>query len=174
MNSKIILSNVLRFVLILLVQVFVLKRIGLEVDGRLSFQVLAYPLFLMILPFKMPRIGLMLLGFLLGILIDLFYTPLGLHAGALVLMAYTRPWILSMLAPRDGYNMNHSPTMKRMGRNWFLKYSASLLLLHTFFYFSLEAFTFAYFYEIMWQTFTSFAISMVFIFSFMLVFNPED
>lgn len=174
MNSKIILSNVIRFVLILLVQVLILKRIWLEVDGRPSFQVLAYPLFLMILPFKMPRIVLMLLGFLLGILIDQFYTPMGLHAGALVLLAYTRPWILSLLAPRDGYNMNHSPTLKRMGRNWFLKYSASLLLLHTFFYFSLEAFTFAYLYEILWQTFTSFAISFIFIIIFMLVFNPED
>lgn len=174
MNSKTILSNVLRFVLILLVQVFILKRMVLMVDGRPSFQVLLYPLFLMILPFNMPRIALMLLGFLMGILVDLFYTPMGLHAGALVFMAYARPWILSFLAPRDGYNMNHSPTMKRMGWTWFLKYASSLLLLHTFFYFSLEAFTFVYILDILWQTFTSFVISMIFIIIFMQVFNPED
>jgi hypothetical protein len=174
MNSKTILSNVLRFVLILLVQVFILKRIVLMVEGRPSFQVLLYPLFLMILPFNMPRIALMLLGFLMGILVDLFYTPTGLHAGALVLMAYARPWILSFLAPRDGYNMNHSPTMKRMGWPWFLKYASSLLLLHTFLYFSFEAFTFLYILEILWQTFTSFVISMIFIIIFMQVFNPED
>ncbi|NUO02131.1 MAG: hypothetical protein HUU01_16115 [Saprospiraceae bacterium] len=174
MNSKMIFSNVLRFALILLVQVFILKRIVLMLDGRPSFQILFYPVFLMILPFKTPRIALMLIGFLMGIFIDMFYTPLGLHAGALVLMGYARPWILSFLAPRDGYNMNHSPTIKRMGRTWFLKYAASLLFLHTFFYFSLEAFTFVYIVDILWQTLTSFAISMVFILIFMQVFNPED
>lgn len=174
MNSKIIFSNALRFVLMLLVQVFILKRMVLMLDGRPSFQILFYPLFLMILPFKMPRIALMLLGFLMGIIIDLFYTPLGLHAGALVIMAYIRPWILTFLAPRDGYNMNHSPTMKRMGRPWFLKYASILLLVHTFFYFSLEAFTFVYIADILWQTLTSFAISLIFIFIFMQVFNPED
>jgi len=176
MNSKVILSNAFRFVLIVLLQVFILKHIGLTLYDRPSFQVLLYPLFLMILPLKMPRIALMLLGFLMGILIDLFYTPLGLHAGALVFTAYARHWILSLpfLKPRDGYNLNQSPTIKRMGRPWFLKYASLLLLLHTFVYFSLEAFTFAYIADILWQTFTSFGISIIFVFIFMEVFNPED
>lgn len=174
MNSKIILSNVFRFLVIFPVQVFILKRIFLMVGGQPSFQILLYPLFIMILPFNTHRIVLMLLAFATGILVDIFYTPLGLHAGALVFMAYARPWILSLMAPRDGYNMNQSPTIKRMGRSWFLKYAAALLFVHTFFYFSLEAFTFVYILNILWQTATSFLISMVFILIFMQVFNPED
>ncbi len=174
MNSKTILSNVLRFALLLLIQVFILKRIYFTLDGRPSFQVLLYPLFLFILPFKTPRVALMLLGFTMGLLIDFFYTPLGLHAGALVFTAYARHWILAFWAPRDGYNMNHSPTVKRMGRAWFLRYASVLLFLHTFVYFSLEAFTFVYIVDILWQSLTSFAISMVFIIIFMLIFNPED
>ncbi len=174
MNSKIILSNVFRFFILLALQVFVLKAVVLPIYGRPSFQVLLYPLFIMILPFNTHRLVLMLLAFVLGLLVDVFYTPLGLHAGALVFMAYARPWILSLMAPRDGYNMNQSPTWKRMGRNWFLKYAATLLFIHTFFYFSLEAFTFVYIVDILLQTVTSFFISMLFIIIFMLAFNPED
>lgn len=174
MSSKTILSNVIRLVVILLLQILVMKRIIVPFEGRPLFHILIYPLFIMILPLKIPRPALMLMALAVGLLVDLFYTPLGIHAGALVFMAYMRPRVLRFLAPADGYNMNYSPTIKRMGRPWFFKYAAILLFLHTFFYFSLEAYTFVYIVDILWQTATSFIISMIFIVVVMLIANPQD
>jgi len=45
--------------------------------------------------------GLLMVGFITGITLDFFTMTPGLHAAACVLIAYLRPFIIGILAPKD-------------------------------------------------------------------------
>ncbi len=173
MNSTIF-KNIVRFVLLVLVQVLVFSRINIGGDNFNYAQVFIYPIFIMLLPIRTLHTVSILLGFLLGFTIDIFYNSLGVHASACVFMAFIRPYVLSALEPRGGYNVNLSPTKSHFGFPWFAIYSGILLFAHLFFYFSVEAFTFYYFWEIMLRTILSFFISAFFVIMYQYLFDPRE
>ncbi len=170
MNST-ILTNAVRFVVLLLLQGLILRRIAMEWP---YFHIVLYPLFILLLPLRTPRPLVILLGFIAGMAVDLFYQTPGLHASAATFTAFARALVLRYLEPRGGYNVNYSPTAWRLGLGWFLRYSAILMLLHLLFYFSVEAFTFVWLGEILLKTGLSFIFSMLFVFIYTVVFNPAE
>ncbi|WP_246343661.1 hypothetical protein [Adhaeribacter radiodurans] len=97
-----------------------------------------YLAFLLFLPIQMPPVLLLLLGFVTGFTLDLFYDTGGIHAAATVLLAYLRPYILLLLTPRDGYDQNDSVNLHIMGWRWFLVYSFILIFFHHLIFFFLE------------------------------------
>ena len=167
-------ANALRFVGLVILQVLILKRFAMGWDERHYFQIILYPLFILLLPIRTPHTLLVFLGFLIGITIDMFYVSPGVHASASVFTAFIRPIVLSSIEPRGGYNVNYSPTKNRFGLTWFLTYSSILLFAHLFFYFSVEAFTFYYIIDILLRTLASFIISMIFIIMYQFLFDPRD
>jgi len=173
MNS-IIAGNVLRFLGLVVIQGLVFKNIGVGWDKFPYLHIVIFPVFIMLLPMRMPKALVILLGFAIGIVVDFFYNSLGLHASAAVFTAYVRPFVLNILEPRSGYNVNYSPTAARMGFGWFLQYAGILLFVHLFFYFSVEAFTFVYIVDILLKTLVSFVVSMIFVTIYKLLFNPLD
>ena len=172
--SNAILTNVFRFLLLLILQVFVFKQVTLGHEYLRIFQVLAYPLFILLLPFRTPRYLVILLGFVMGLSVDIFYDSPGIHASALVFMAFLRDWVLRWMEPKGGYNINFSPTKERMGLSWFFQYASILLGFHLFFYFSVEAFTFVYIIDIIQKTIGSFIVSLAIIMIIQFIFNPLD
>lgn len=119
---KIFWKNVLRFVFLVLLQGLLL----IKVPGTPYL----YILFILLLPFETPGWLLIVLGFSLGISIDIFYNTYGLHAATTVFAAYLRPVILSSIAPRDGYDQGSLPKMSEFGFWWFLKYSLLIVVIH--------------------------------------------
>jgi len=101
-----------------------------------------YVLFIILMPFETPRWLLLLTAFLLGVSVDLFTNTLGMHAAASVFMAFLRPWILSIFAPRDGYEQDTFPRIFFYGFNWFLRYSLVMVFFHHLALFYLEVFHF--------------------------------
>lgn len=172
--SNLVLNNIFRFLGLVALQVLILKRIGLGWDNAQYLHVLLYPLFILLLPLRTPKPAVMLLAFLLGITIDIFYDSPGIHASASVFIGFARSFVLKQLEPRGGYNVNFSPTRQRMGIEWFLRYASIMMAAHLFFYFSVEAFTFYYIVDILLKTLVSFVASMVFIIIYMFLFNPLD
>ena len=172
--SSVVFTNIFRFIILLLVQVLILKSFSIGLGGSIYINILLYPLFIILLPFRMPMVAMLPLAFLMGISVDMFYDSPGVHASASVFMAFIRPIILSQMAPRDGYNMNQSPTKKRMGTRWFLIYSSLMMVIHLFFYFSVDAFTFVYIGQILLRTVTSFVFSMLILIIAMFSLNPLD
>ncbi|MFB6455474.1 rod shape-determining protein MreD [Chitinophaga sp. Hz27] len=137
---SILLRNIIRFVLLLLIQVFVLNKILIH---QLVSPYL-YMLFILVLPFNLPRPALMLLGFLMGISLDMFMNTMGVHAAACVFIAYLRPFIINILSPQGGFETTQkTPSMTSMGVSQFLIYAAILVFLHHAVYFTLEVFSFA-------------------------------
>ncbi|NLR79453.1 rod shape-determining protein MreD [Chitinophaga eiseniae] len=134
---SILLRNIIRFVLLLLIQVFVLNEILLH---QLVSPYL-YMLFILALPFNLPRPVLMLMGLLMGLSLDMFMNTPGMHAAACVFIAYLRPFIINILSPQGGFETTQkTPSMTSMGVSQFLIYAAILVLLHHTIFFSLEVF----------------------------------
>lgn len=128
----------LRFIGLILVQGLILKNmeVGFMINPFL------YVLFVILLPFELPAwIGLVL-AFLLGFFVDLFYGTMGMHMAACTLMGWARPAVLRFMMPRDGYEFGQQPTMQDMGRMWFLSYAAILIFIHHFLLFYIEIFSF--------------------------------
>jgi hypothetical protein len=171
--DKAITNSIIRFFLLWLLQVFILKQVIWGWDGIVYLQVFLYPLFILLLPLNTPRGLTILLGFVLGLAIDWLYESPGLHAGALVFTAYARAFVLRILNPREGYGIKSHPTKKSLGQTWFFQYAATLIFIHLFVYFSLEAFTFVYFKSILLKVLFSWLGSMFFLLAGIYAINPE-
>lgn len=156
-----IVRNTIRFMLFILVQVFVLDRIHLHqmVTPYLYF------LFILWLPFNMKRIPMMLLAFLLGSAIDAFRHQPGFHAAACVFIAYMRPLLVNLLIPQEGKETNYDePSATSMGGFMaYVVYIGFFSLLHNAWLFLLEAWQFGNFWYFFIKTVLSTAISIVLI-----------
>jgi rod shape-determining protein MreD len=137
--SRTIIVNLLRFVILVFIQVFLLKNITLY---NLSTPYL-YILFILLLPFEIPNILLFALSFVLGLTIDAFYDTPGLHASACVLLALVRILFISITVQKEGFDNEPEPTLSVMGLRWFFTYALVLTLFHHFFLFNLEIFRFS-------------------------------
>lgn len=148
---RLLARNIIRFFIIILVQVLLLDNVLL--GGYLNPYL--YVLFILLMPFETPRWLLLVAGFLLGLSIDLFTNTLGMHTAATVLMAFIRPWVLSLFAPRDGYEPDTYPRIRYYGLGWFAGYAAILTFIHHFALFYIEVFHFEYFFSTLLRVFLS-------------------
>lgn len=136
---RVFIVNILRFIALLFLQVFLLKNISLY---NLAVPYL-YILFILLLPFETPNLLLFVLSFILGICVDAFYDTPGLHAAACVLLAFVRVLFISITVQKEGFDNEPEPTLGNMGFRWFFTYAAILTLFHHFFLFNLEVFRFS-------------------------------
>ena len=132
----IISRNIVRFLVVIIFQVLVMDNV--MINGYMVPYI--YLLFILLMPFDTPRWTQLLLGFLLGMGIDLFENTPGMHTAATVLVAFVRPYLLSLLAPRDGYEPETFPRIHYYGFIWFLKYTMIIVVIHHFALFYLEVF----------------------------------
>jgi rod shape-determining protein MreD len=154
-----IIRNIIRFALLVGLQVLIINNIEL---GRF-INPFIYVLFIIVLPFETPKWVLLFSAFAMGITIDMFYNTAGMHAAACVFIAYLRPGILKLFSPRDGYEFGTQPTIQYLGVPWFLSYSAILIVLHHFILFYIEVFRFSEFFS------TFFRVIMSSVFTILLV-----
>ena len=152
-------ENIIRFIILVLVQILILNNI--QISGYIVPHF--YVLFILLLPFETPRWLLLLVAFALGISIDLFMNTPGMHAAATLFMAFLRPYILEMSSPRDGYESGSSPRLFYYGFQWFLRYTVILVFAHHFFLFYLEVFRFTEFFSTLLRVLLSSLFSIILI-----------
>lgn len=120
--------NIIRFALFILLQVYLLNKIPHLHKFIVPY---LYYLFILWLPFNISRIGLLVMGFIAGIVLDFFMMTPGLHAAACVLIAYLRPFIINVLAPKDVSGFSYrEPSPRAMGWTPYLVYTLVLTLFH--------------------------------------------
>lgn len=121
-------KNILRLIVFLAVQVFVLNKIPFLHRFIVPY---LYFLFLLWLPFSISRLGLLVVGFFYGLLLDYFMQQPGLHAAACLLVAYLRPFLITLLIPKDSADFNYTePSPKSLGWAPYAVYVLVLSLLH--------------------------------------------
>ena len=111
---KVLPRNILRFIVLVLLQVWVLNNI--QFSGFVNPYM--YVLFILLMPFETPGWLLLIMAFTLGFTVDLFEHTPGLHSTASVFMAFLRPTVLKILSPRDDYEPNTFPRVYYYGFNW--------------------------------------------------------
>src|SRR5271154_1716249 len=108
-----ILRNCFRFLLFTLLQVTILKHLEL---GRF-INPFIYVIFIIMLPMDADRMLVLVLAFLSGLMVDLFYNTPGMNIAACVFTAYCRPLVLNLLWQRSDYETASTPTLQSMGLN---------------------------------------------------------
>lgn len=126
------------FVALLLLQVLVFNHV--HIFGYAT--PMPYIYFLLILPSDTPRWLYVLLGFVLGLIIDLFTNTPGMTAGATCLSGLLVPLFLKAFSSSDNDDESFSPSRKSMEWGGFVKYSLLAVVVHCAAFFSIEAFSF--------------------------------
>jgi rod shape-determining protein MreD len=131
-----------------------------------------YILFILLLPFTVPKVFLLFNAFILGLIMDLFMGTPGVHSSATVLMAYSRPFVMGLFSPREGYQSGTYPRMAQFGAEWFVKYTVMLVIIHHTTFFYLEVFSLNHFFNTLLRALlSSLLTSLIIIFSQFFVFR---
>lgn len=174
MNSS-ILPSVWRFLALVAVQGLLLERTGEMIHPY--FNILLYPLFILLLPIQMPTTAVVLLGALIGTMVDIFYTSYGVHASAGAFSGWVRTYVLAAYKPKGGAGFSGKTPVASpvyFGWQWFLSVAGIFFALHLFWYFSVDAFTFVYFDSIALKTISAWALTMIFVGLTCVLFEPKN
>ena len=127
------LKNIIRFFILILVQVFILDKIPPLHQFIVPY---LYFIYILWLPYKIPRLSLTLLGFVYGLCLDFFTKTPGLHAAACTLIAYLRPFMINILMSKEDPGFSYiAPAPSSMGWTPYIVYVLVLSFIHNFWYF---------------------------------------
>jgi len=169
-TSKVVFYNILRFFLLILLQVLILNNIYL--GGFINPYLYVY--FILLLPFETPGGLLLVLAFMTGLGVDLFANTLGLNISACLAMAWARPHIISWISSGPDSLIGDSPSLRNQGMKWFLYYSISLILVHHFVLFFLEAFRFTEFFKTFFRMLLSGTFTLLLVMISEYLFSPKQ
>jgi rod shape-determining protein MreD len=158
MNNR-ILKYIGSWVILVLIQVLLLNHI--QISGYVNPYL--YILFILTLPFNIPNYLLLVLGFALGLNIDIFSNTLGMHAAATTFMAFTRPFVINLISSRDVLELNQFPRISELGFSWFFRYTVILVMAHHIFLFYIEMFSLSGFFHTLLRCLLSAALTIALI-----------
>lgn len=166
--------NIIRIAIIIILQVLVFKNLNLNFGDWNYIHVFLYPVIIFLIPLRTPQAVLLTIAFVVGLTLDMFYDSVGVHASACVFIAFVRNFLLKLIEPVEGYNIDQNFTLQRMGLGWMTTYVSSMLFLFLCWYFSVEAFSFIFIKEIVFRVILSFVASLFFAILFIAIFNPKE
>ncbi|MEI9945706.1 MAG: rod shape-determining protein MreD [Chitinophagaceae bacterium] len=156
-----LIKNIIRFAVFILLQVYILNKLPALHQFIIPY---LYFLFILWLPFAIPPIPLMIIGFLTGITLDSFTNTPGLHAAPCILIAFLRPFVIGILTPKDVNEFNYrEPSPRSMGWSQYLIYALILTLFHHTYLIFLEWLSFGSFFRFLIKVISTTAISMLMI-----------
>ena len=139
--GKVIILNLLRFFVVILLQVALFKNIGYY-NIASTFP---YIFFILLLPIGLPNIILFTVAFLTGLTVDAFYDSVGVHAAACVSLSLFRTFFHKITLDVEIKDSFNTPSLGEMGTKWFLPYVFFGTLVHHFTLFIVETFSFTNF-----------------------------
>ncbi len=168
--NKLIYKNIFRFLLLLLLQIYILNNI--ELFGYLNPYV--YVLFILLLPIETPRFLLLITAFFMGLSIDYFSNTIGVNVAACVLIAYLRPGLIKTLSQKTDLDPGIKIGIRDLGFSWFFTYTVVLVLIHHLVLFYLEVFHFNEFFNTLKRSLLSALFTIVIIIiSQYLLYRPK-
>ena len=145
---------------------FIILLQGLMMN-QIQISELLYPMIyimaILMLPLETSLFFTIIVSLVLGVLVDSISDTFGLHTSSSLLVAYTRPYFLKFIRPRDGYDNTLLPSIHDMGKSWFLTYIVIMLMVHHLWFFTFEIFKFNMIGTILLKTILSTLLSTTFI-----------
>lgn len=165
-----LLTNIFRFVVILLLQVLVFSNVGISGSIYPAF----YVYFILLLPFETAGWLLLFSAFAMGLSVDMFTNSLGINAAAAVFTAFVRPAAIRILRSAREYEPGITPGIKDLGFRWFFLYATILITVHHTALFLVEAFTFDDFLQTLRRILSSSAVTLGIVLIAQLLFIKQD
>lgn len=136
--SRNIFLTLLKFLLIAFVQILLLNNI--KIFGYI--EPMLYIWFIILLPNNFPKWLVMILGFLMGLTVDLFSSQVGFHTATATFTATIKPIMLSWFT--NNFDVNtFTPSAKEMGFANYLCFASLMVFLHTTIFICIDTFSFA-------------------------------
>ncbi len=159
MSNLSFITQIVLFFVYWLVQVLIAKNLELF-EVAFCFVYVGY---LLQMPLQSDKSLLLGVAFVLGILTDIVYDTLGIHAFCMVLIAYLRPLLITFLAPSEEM---YELSIRALGLTWYLQYVLILTFIHHLGLFLLQQFGFSMVLDSLLKSvastiFTAFAIILV-------------
>lgn len=146
----------IRFIVVMLIQVLLFNQI--QIFG--VCRPFIFILFLMMMPITLPSWSDMLIGALVGLLMDIACNSLGVHVAACVLLTYMRrPLIRNLVLEYE--RLNGEISRQTIGANAFVKYTILLVPTYHFVVFMLSAWGFSHIGWTLLQTVVSSIVSVL-------------
>lgn len=149
------LQEIGRLLLIFVLQVLLFDHLHIGSWGI----VMMYILFLINLPIRIPRWAEMLIGLLVGVMMDVWHSSLGIHIAACVALSFVRPLLLNN-AIQDIERIKDNISVQTIGRIEYTKCAVILTVLHHFIVFSLETWNIQFWWIVILQTLISSAMTL--------------
>ena len=165
MNNKLIINNILRFILLLALQVLVLNNVYLGVE----VSPVVYIMFILMLPTNCNKFLLLALSFLAGLCVDIFSNTLGFHAFAATLIGFLRILVANRILTQNEKDID-SPSIRSVSIKQFSIYTLILTSIYCFAYLMLEAFDFRDIFSVIFLTIINTIITYVLIFVLQVLF----
>lgn len=168
MKSNDIVINIVRFIVLVFLQILLLNNINLV--GFINPYL--YIFFILMYPLDGNKGLLIVLSFLLGLSIDIFEDSGGVHAAACAFIAFIRPAVLKF-SFGVSYEYN-SVKIKKADPLERLTYISSLVFIHHFIMFSLEIFSFQHILLLLKSTLFSGIFTIIVVVCTMILFNRKS
>lgn len=133
-----VVANLLRFLIVIPLQIFICDR--MLMFGFISPALYLLPLFL--LPLELPLSIQYLIGFVTGLIMDMFSQTLGINALACTIFMVVRPYLANALNGHRKIEGEDKPAPGHKSFKWILLYVLLLSFLHQTMVILIEAFTF--------------------------------
>ena len=118
-----------------------------------------YLLCLLMMPITLPPIADMLIGGIIGLIMDMFCNSLGVHTASCILIMFLRPYLLGVIL-NDKDRLNEQVSLRSIGMEAFIKYVVIMVVVHHLTVFSLAAWSWYHIGFVLLETAVSSAITI--------------
>ena len=147
-----------RYILVMILQVLLFDE--LQLWGACHPYI--YVLCLLMLPITLPHSIDMIIGAVVGFIMDIFCNSLGVHTASCIFLMFIRPYVLGAIF-NDKDRLNAQISMRSIGLEALIKYATILVLVHHLAVFLLAAWSWAHIGFALLETLVSGLITLLFI-----------
>ena len=144
-----------RYILVMLLQVLLLDQ--LQLWG--ACHPYLYIMCLMMMPIMLPHSVSMIIGAVVGLVMDIFCNSLGVHTAACILLMFIRPYLIGAIV-NDKDRLNEQISLRAIGMEALIKYVVILVLIHHLTVFLLAAWSWAHIGFVLLETLVSSLITI--------------
>jgi len=144
-----------RYILVMLLQVLLLDQ--LQLWG--ACHPYLYILCLMMMPITLPHSVSMIIGAVVGLVMDIFCNSLGVHTAACILLMFIRPYLIGAIV-NDKDRLNEQISLRAIGMEALIKYVVIMVLIHHLTVFLLAAWSWAHIGFVLLETLVSSLITI--------------
>ena len=144
-----------RYIVVMLLQVFLFDQ--LQLLGVCHPYI--YVLCLLMMPITLPHSADMIIGAVVGLIMDVFCNSLGVHTASCIFIMFIRPYMIGALV-NDKDRLNEQISLRALGVEALFKYVVILVLVHHLMVFLLAAWSWSHIGFVLMETVVSSIITI--------------